>query len=106
MDKIAIFLKLFSVSALAQQEYPNPISATSILDLVTQIANTIRPIAITLGVIVIIITGFKFVTAAFSGKPDEITQARKAFFWALIGIAIVVSVTVVAPAIVDFIKSL
>lgn len=90
----------------AQGEVPNPIVYRNILDLVGGVASTVREIALFLAIIAIIVVGFKFVSASFSGNPDEVARARKTLLWVFIGTAIVVAVSVIAPAIVGFIKRL
>lgn len=102
MKKILTFVVLLSpYITFAQSQYPNPIQATSIGELIGFVAAWVRNIVLFLAAIAIIVVGFKFVSASMAGKPEEVSKARQTLLWVLIGTAIVVGASVIAGAIAD-----
>ena len=87
-------------------EIDNPIAARSFEDLVIGIADAIRQIAVILAVVAIIFAGFKFLTAGISGDTKALTDAKKMFFWILIGTAVTVGATLLAKVVVETVKRL
>ena len=95
--------------AIAQDSnttYPNPILATNFSDLILSIANAIIEIGVPLAVVALIYAGFKFVYSAASDDPSGIKEAKKLFFWTLIGTAVIVGASALAIAAVNFAKNL
>ncbi|MEK7659313.1 MAG: hypothetical protein AAB338_01495 [Patescibacteria group bacterium] len=66
---------------------PNPIQAESLIDLAKAIGRFLFQIAIPIAVIVIIYAGLLFLTSR--GDKEKITTARKALWYAVIGLAII-----------------
>lgn len=66
---------------------PNPIQATSLIDLAKAIGKFLFDIAIPIAVIVIIYAGILFLTSG--GDKGKITKARDALWYAVIGLAII-----------------
>lgn len=93
-------------SAYAQGLIPNPITATSFTALIDSITKELVPIATVLAVVAIIFTGFKFLTAALSGNASALTEARKMFYYVLVGTAITVGAAVLANAVIKFVTEL
>lgn len=84
----------------------NPIAAKSFPELIQQIAKAVRLIAFPLAVVAIIFVGFKFVISSARGDEKGLGEAKKMFFWVVIGTAIIVGASVLAEAIVNFAKTL
>jgi hypothetical protein len=78
----------------------NPIAAKDFQSLLKQITDAIRNIAIPVAVIMILWSGFNFLTAA--GNPTKITKARGILMYTAIGLAIVF----IGGGFVDFIQSI
>lgn len=53
---------------------------------ITKILNLVWQVFIGLAVIMIIVAGILFLTA--SGNPEKVVQARQAFIWGVVGIAV------------------
>ena len=68
-------------------EIPNPIQAESLVDLAKAIGKFLFQIAIPIAVIVIIYAGILFLTSG--GDKEKVTTARKALWYAVIGLAII-----------------
>src|SRR3989338_6620422 len=83
------------------QEIDNPIKSRSFEDLIMSVANAIRKIALVLAGLAILLAGFRFITAGLAGDPKGIAEARKMFFWILIGTAITVGATLLAEVVVN-----
>lgn len=64
----------------------NFLQATTFEQLITGIAYWVRTLAVVVGMIVLIWAGVLFMTAG--GDEQKITTAKKAFFWAIIGIVV------------------
>lgn len=105
--KYPFFLLLaFSAGTVLAQGFPNPLGQIeSFPQLIGTITGNLIIIATVLSVAAIVITGFRFIAAAVSGNPQELTSARKTFWWILIGTAVVVGAYALAQAVVNFIRS-
>lgn len=66
---------------------PNPVKADNLTDLLTDVANFIFIIAIPISVIVILISGIRYLFAG--GNEDKIKAARQALIWAAVGLVII-----------------
>jgi hypothetical protein len=71
----------------------NPLSVRSLPELINVIVQIIRPVAIAFLVLAIMYTGYLFVMA--QGKAEEISTARKALFWTMLGGLIILSATAI-----------
>lgn len=75
----------------------NPLSSNSIEALLTRIFNTVAGIVGTLGIIMLIVAGVLFVTSA--GSPEKVNSAKKALFYAVVGIAVSLAATAIANTV-------
>lgn len=92
--------KNYSVCPGGNCSIPNPLGETTIIGLITKIVQfLVENIAIPLAVIMIIWTGFKFVTA--QGNATKLEGAKKNLLYTVIGLAVILS----AEAIVLFIRN-
>ncbi len=92
--------------ALADEVVENPIGSESFLDLINRVAEALRLIALVFAPLALIFAGLKFISAGSAGKEQELTNARKMFFWILIGTAVVVGATTLVNVVVNFAKNL
>ena len=95
---IITFLIVLPVFSFAQSDVPppadicpdgkicNPISTNTIQEFIRVLLEGMLKIGIPLVALAVIYCGFLFVQAR--GKPEEITKAKDALFWTLIGAAI------------------
>jgi hypothetical protein len=67
----------------------NPLRYTSLTDFLYRLLELVVQIGFPVIVLFIVFIGFKFVVAAASGKPEEISKVQSLFFWAIIGSIIV-----------------
>ena len=92
---------LILAEAVFAVEIKNPIEYNSFPELIKGLASALRTIALVLAPVAILIAGFKFITAGMAGDQAGLTQAKKMFFWILIGTAIVVGASALAEAMVN-----
>lgn len=85
---------------------PNPTDTKTFFDLVKFVAQAVRTVAVPFAVIVIIVTGFKFIAAGAAGKPDATTQARNTLIWVIAGTAIIVGASYLAELAVNTVRGL
>ena len=77
---------------------PNPLTGTSNLCvLIVQIINLVAEIGAIVAVLFLLLSGFQFIRA--QGKPDKIDEAKRTFFYTLIGIAILLGAYVITQII-------
>lgn len=84
----------------------NPLAAKTFEELIVSVIKSLLPFVSALAVLALVWTGFKFITAAVSGKPDELTKAKHSFFWILAGTALAVGAYVIAEAVIKFMREL
>ena len=82
----------------------NPLTVGSFSGFVQAILNIVVKIGIPIAAIAIIFSGFLFVKA--QGNPEEITKAKTAFVWSVVGTAILLGAWVFAQAIGTTISAL
>ncbi|MEK7519216.1 MAG: hypothetical protein AAB565_00290, partial [Patescibacteria group bacterium] len=68
-------------------EIKNPLKADTFEKLILNIVNFIFTLALPIVVIMIIVGGFMFVTAA--GEPAKIQQGKQLILWAVIGLIVI-----------------
>jgi len=80
--------------------FPNPLGGniTDICGFLTSLFDAVMTIAVPIIVLMIIYSGFLFVTAR--GDEQQITRAKNTFFWAIVGGAVLLGAEVLANAIV------
>jgi hypothetical protein len=102
----------FLVNAAGEGETPpagsgadltNPLNSDSFSELVTTIAKLAFKIGIPIAAVFIIYSGLLFVTAR--GNEQQLEKAKKNFYWAIAGTAILLGATVIAETIKDTIES-
>ena len=79
------------------QGISNPIQYNNLRDFLEALLDVIILIAVPIIVVMIIYSGFLFVTA--QGKPEGLVKARKAFFWTVIGALIILGAQALSLAI-------
>jgi hypothetical protein len=116
---VALVLQIlvpFTVNAQVQQGTPgsnsqqssgssgikNPLNVNSIQDLISAALKFVVNLLAIAGVVYIIWTGFLFVKA--QGNPKELETAKKSFFNAIIGMAIILGAWAIATAIANTIN--
>ncbi|MBI2122351.1 MAG: hypothetical protein HYT98_04485 [Candidatus Sungbacteria bacterium] len=85
---------------------PNPIAYCDFPSLLLAITTAVRNIGMVFAVLAIVIIGFKFIQASAAGNEGGIKEARKYFWWVVIGTAIVVGASVIAEAVINFVKGI
>jgi len=99
----AIFLSfLFFASQSAAIEITNPLDYTTFDQLIKAIIVFLRNLALVVTALVIVLSGFYFVTAA--GDPAKVTKAKQMILYALIGLAIVLAAEGIVALIGKVIK--
>ncbi len=96
---LAVIVALFGVASFAfgQTVLRNPLGANSFDQLLLQIAEAISVLIGALGTIMIIVAAILYLTSA--GSPEKINKAKTALTYAIIGIAIGISATVIVNVI-------
>ncbi len=97
-------LLVFAEECDPAKEICNPIEADTFLELVEAIAKAITAIGMPLVAIFLVWAGFLFVTAR--GNEEQLKRAKTAFYWTLVGGAVVIGARVLAIAIANFAKGL
>lgn len=92
------------LTTFGQEEIQNPIKAGTFAKLVEDITDIILKIGLPLAAVMIIYSGFLFVTAR--GNEEQLKKARTNFYWAIIGAAVIIGARVIAGAVVNFAESL
>lgn len=104
----------FYVSAVIQPQncgdngdiYCNPLGTTvDITDLTSNILTYLIQITIPLAGLSIIVAGLFYAYAAASGNASKSTQAKKIFYYVLLGSALVVGAAAIADAVIRFIQN-
>lgn len=82
----------------------NPIKYTTLIDFVEAILELVVQVGMPLLVVAIVYVGFLFVKAR--GNSGELENAKKAFFWTIIGAAIVLGAFVISTVLQNTINNL
>ncbi len=82
------------------ERFPNPIKSNNFTELVTDIIQWLANIGILVAVIMIIYSGLLFM--ASGGKEEKLSQAKKTFTWAMIGLAVLI----IGEGFIGIIKSI
>ena len=85
--------------------FPNPIQASDFPVLIKDIAEAVVTVGVPIAVVALIFAGFKFVQGAL-GDAKAIEEAKKVFWWTLVGVAIIVGAWAIATAVYNFAKGL
>ena len=92
-----ILVLLTGVPVFMLIAFENPIAAGNLYDLLVAILNSIIYIVFPVVVMMIIYTGFLFVSA--QGNPAKLEEARRALLWTIIGAIIILGSKALALAI-------
>ena len=75
----------------------NPIGAGRFFELIEKVLGVLVQIGLPILVLAIVYAGFKFITA--QGNEAEVTKAKDALFWAVVGGAVLLGAEVIAKVI-------
>ncbi len=100
----ASILGTFCAPLVSFAQIINPLGSVSIPQIIATILSYIAQVGGVFAVIMFIWVGFKFVTA--QGNTTKLQEARKMFFWTVIGVAILLGAQLLATIIVGTIKTL
>ena len=89
---------------LAHAAYPNPIVYNTIPEFVEALLIFLVTLGTLVLVAMVIYAGFMFVTA--QGKPEKLKTAKTAFFWVIIGGALVLGAWALSLVVKDTIQNL
>lgn len=81
----------------------NPIKAKDLLSLINLLIDGLMKVGLVAAACFIIYSGFLFVSAR--GEPGKITEAKKNFFWTIIGTAVILGAKVIVAIITGTLKS-
>lgn len=82
----------------------NPLKVDNIKDAIKFFVTTLIKIAIPFIVVFFIWAGFKFIMA--QGKPDKITEAKKMFWYTIIGMLLILGAWTITNAIIGTVNSI
>ncbi len=82
----------------------NPLKVKSIHDLLTNILSFVVKIGTVIVVLMLVVTGFKFVIA--QGNPTELEKAKKMLLWTLIGALIILGAQTISLMVQATVNSL
>lgn len=94
----------FSLAHFAFAKLENPLASETFAELISNIAKIVAQVGLPVAVIAIIYAGFLFATAR--GNEEQIKTAKKTFFWAIIGTALILGAWAISIAIKEFLLSL
>lgn len=103
LKKIILSILLFSflIPSLAEAIIiPNPLDAETFEELIENLIDFIFWVAVAIAPLMIIISGFYFLTAA--GDPQKVKTAKDIILWTVVGFAIVL----LAKGIISVIKEI
>lgn len=95
---------LLPLTAAAQSGLSNPLSVGTLPEFITVILGFVQTIGAIFVVLMLIFTGFKFVSA--QGKPTELKSARESLMWTVIGALVLLGATAISLGIQETVKSL
>lgn len=107
-DYIIIYIYFIPLKTLAdcnpEIDICPPTQATTFGQFIDKVLHVAQIIGIPLVAVMIIYSGFLFATAG--GKEKQLETAKKTFYWAVIGAAIIIGAGVISGAVQDFAKNL
>jgi len=87
---IPCLLISFCVPSMVQGiEIKNPLGNATLYDLINRIINYIFTIALSVGAILFVLAGYRFIMAA--GDPEKIMTAKKMVWWTIIGLIVIIA---------------
>ena len=78
----------------------NPIGSSSVGDVVCSIAILLAKVGVPIAVVFLLWAGLLFVTAR--GNEEQLKKAKNAFFWTVVGVALLVGAIFIAEAVLNF----
>jgi hypothetical protein len=104
MKLLAIETGTTGGSGVTKINIQNPIGPDTLIEFVEAILGIIIQIGIPVLVVMIVYVGFKFVMA--QGNDGKLAEAKTAFYWTIIGAAIVLGAFVISTVIQTTINNL
>jgi len=101
---LAVTVSFAAGASVASAQFIDPLNVTTLEDLLVIILNTVVTIMFPIIVLMIVYTGFLFVSA--QGNPTKLASARQALKWTLIGALVVLGAKALSLAIAATIKTL
>ena len=106
--KLLLFTAIYAIirpeAVLADITLQNPIKAGSFAEVIQRIAKLMTEIGLPIAAIFLVWSGFLFVSAR--GDEKKLEAAKSAFYWTVIGTALIVGAYAIATAIVNFAQQL
>ena len=81
----------------------NPISASSIDQLITNFIDLLRTISFPLGIVIVIIAAYLFVTSA--GNEEQLRTAKKTILYLFIGFLFIILARAIAEIILNWFRT-
>jgi hypothetical protein len=81
-------LTVIAATGIESREMGNPLGTTDFNELITKIIDWLANIGALIAVIMIIYSGFLFMTSG--GNEEKVTKAKKALTWSLVGLAVLI----------------
>jgi len=97
ISSFALTSLLFVIPLISYAQFPNPIEADTIEELVATLLRAIVMLVTPFVVLFLMYAGWLFVTA--SGNEEKLTKAKTTFFWTLVGGVVVLGALAIAEAI-------
>ncbi len=94
----------FSLIHFVSADLNNPLDSETFAELVENIAAIVAQIGFPIAALAIIYSGFLF--AAARGNEKQLEDAKRVFFWTIIGTAILLGAWAIATALQTFITGL
>ncbi len=94
----------FGLTHFVSADLVNPLESDTFAELVENIAKIVAQIGFPIAALAIIYSGFLFVSAR--GNEKQLEDAKRTFFWTIIGTAILLGAWAIAIAVQTFITEL
>lgn len=82
------------------RQFCNPIQSRDFTELIGRLAGLLARIGVVVVAVVLVYAGFLFVSA--QGNEEKLALAKRAFFWAVVGAALVLGAFIIASALANF----
>lgn len=106
--KISAVLFVMPFIALAQTKtiikFQNPIKSESVSQVLTAFFGILVQIGVVAVTLAIVWAGFLFVAAR--GNPEQLNQAKKTFYWTIIGALVILGAQIIAVVIENTVSKL
>jgi len=96
----AVLYPFLGIAASEPSKYPNPIGASTIVDILLLVIRLVQQVAVPLVVLAIMYGAFLYLTSG--GDPKKISTAHKAITYSILGIIIIIS----ARYLVEFVQGI